>query len=160
HATAEAVGHALEEGGRADDPDAARALVERRLGSSLSTDVANPQGSPSRNSRPVASFQSHECRMMGTWKRLHPYRYVYNRPTNTVDPSGLIGIFFGGTRESSGDETRTIFYLKQRYDQSKNGPAYFDEMPGLFTVFVRAQKWTGPWANFVVAHVQQVAKEC
>jgi RHS repeat-associated protein len=56
------------------------------------------------------------------------YRYGENNPTVYTDPSGLLGVFFGGAGQTEDDQTKTIAYLKTKYDQKANGLAYFGPM--------------------------------
>lgn len=68
---------------------------------------------------------------------VNPYRYVYNRPTVYRDPTGLIGVFYGGSgivpEKESETPTQTIPYLKSQYNEAANGPARFFRTPSAFT---------------------------
>jgi RHS repeat-associated protein len=82
---------------------------------------------------------------LGRWGSLDPtgygagdnnlYGFVGENPVNRLDPTGLIGVFFGGTDEREIDETRTIRILQGDYS-AVNGPSKFFEVPGLL--------WGGP----------------
>jgi RHS repeat-associated protein len=79
---------------------------------------------------------------LGEWVTIDPKRFdandtnlkcfELNSPVSMLDPSGLVGIFFGGTGENENDApSQTIPFLKIKYEQAKkNGQAKFFEVAG------------------------------
>jgi RHS repeat-associated protein len=96
------------------------------------------------------------------------YRYVNNSPTEDVDPSGLVGVFFGG----SGQIARRgviMFELWRDYDQAEvngvkvNGRGYFVPVPGpgrrVFRgIDVRAR--VRPWVGVIERYVKYQKEVC
>jgi RHS repeat-associated protein len=61
---------------------------------------------------------------------VNDYMFVNNDPTFYSDPSGLLGVFFGGTEETQGDPSQTIPMLFRDYQAKKvNGDSTFLTVP-------------------------------
>src|SRR5205823_6107660 len=98
HAAPEAVGDAVEEGRRPDDPAIACDPAEWYLGRGVCTDAPGTQCHPRANSRSAAGFRSAPSRVIGAWERPHSWTTVY--------PGEIVFFVYGPGKHPDDDKIR------------------------------------------------------